>query len=106
MSGPARDLLAAMSLSGPMFPQNLPKAANLVPAHVEMALADLLSRGLITCDSFAALRQMITPPSRRRAPLRPVGRWCSFRSSEGPEKNEDELNEMIAKQLLQRTGVV
>ena len=35
-----------------MFPQNLPKAANLVPAHVEMGLADLLARGLVTCDSF------------------------------------------------------
>ena len=89
-----------------MFPQNLPKAADLVPAHVEMGLADLLSHGLITCDSFAALRQMITPPSRRRGALRPVGRWCCFRSDPPRDKNADELNEMIARQLLRRTGVV
>ena len=62
MSGPAADLLAAMTAGGPMFPQSLPKAAKLVPAHVEMGLADLLARGLVTCDSFAAIRQMIKPP--------------------------------------------
>jgi len=88
-----------------MFPQNLPKAAQLLPAHVEMGLGDLLARGLITCDSFAALRQMIPPPSRRRRALQPVGRWCRFRA-EPLERNRDELNEMVARQLLQRTGVV
>src|SRR6059058_5939045 len=71
-----------------------------------MALADLLARGLITCDSFAALRQMITPPSRRRHALQPVGRWCCFRRSAPPERNRDDLNEMVTRQLLNRTGVV
>jgi ATP-dependent Lhr-like helicase len=63
MGGPAADLLRNLIARGPMFPQKLPKAADLVPAHVEIALADLLARGLITCDSFSALRQMITPPA-------------------------------------------
>ncbi len=106
MCGAAGDLLAALRAAGPMFPQNLPKAANLVPAHVEMGLADLLARGLITCDSFAALRQMITPPSRRRHALVPVGRWCCFRSDPAPQANADDVTEMIARQLLRRTGVV
>jgi ATP-dependent Lhr-like helicase len=79
LSGPASDLLAALSLRGAMFPQELQKAARLVPAHVEMGLADLVSQGLVTCDSFAALRQMITPPSRRRRPVRAVGRWSLLR---------------------------
>ncbi|HKD35838.1 MAG TPA: DEAD/DEAH box helicase, partial [Pirellulales bacterium] len=130
MSGPAADLLGALSAGGPMFPQSLSKAANLVPAHVEMALAELLARGLITCDSFAAVRQMITPPSRRRRALAPVGRWCCFREGRGtvyedarvgssphespaphalkptPQQAAEELTEMIARQLLRRTGVV
>jgi ATP-dependent Lhr-like helicase len=106
MGGPAGDLIKALAAGGPMFPQNLPKAAQLVPAHVEMGLTDLLARGLVTCDSFAALRQMITPPSRRRHALQPVGRWCRFRTEMPPERNKDELNEMIARQLLRRTGVV
>jgi ATP-dependent Lhr-like helicase len=106
LGGPARDLLAAFARSGPMFPQNLPKAAQLVPAHVEMGLAELLAHGLITCDSFGALRQMITPPSKRRGALRPVGRWCGFRSLENRQKHTDESTELFARQLLRRTGVV
>jgi len=105
MGGPAADLLRVLSARGPMFPQNLPRAADLVPAHVEMGLADLLARGVITCDSFAALRQMITPPSRRRHALKAVGRWCCFRCAV-PEKKPDDLNEMVARQLLRRTGIV
>jgi ATP-dependent Lhr-like helicase len=105
LSGPGRDLLAALKQHGPTFPQNLPKIARLVPAHVEMALSDLVAHGLITCDSFGALRQMITPPSRRRRALRPFGRWCTFRS-EGAKSESDQSNETVARQLLKRTGVV
>ena len=106
LCGAAGDLLVPLRAQGAMFPQNLQKAANLVPAHVEMGLADLVSHGLATCDSFAALRQMITPPSRRRSALRPVGRWTCFRSATSPASHSDALTEMAARQLLQRTGVV
>lgn len=106
LCGPASDLLKPLCAQGAMFPQNLQKAASLVPAHMEMGLADLVAHGSITCDSFAALRQMITPPSRRRSPLRPVGRWTCFRSALSPASHSDELNEMAARQLLRRTGVV
>ncbi len=106
MCGAAGDLLAALRAGGPMFPQNLPKAANLVPAHVEMGLADLLARGAVTCDSFAALRQMITPPSRRRHALVPVGRWCCFRTESTPAAKSEDVIDMVARQLLRRTGVV
>jgi ATP-dependent Lhr-like helicase len=105
LSGPASDILAPLRAQGAMFPQNLQKAASLVPAHFEMGLADLVGHGLITCDSFGALRQMITPPSRRRALLRPVGRWNCFRTAAVPAKS-DELTELAARQLLRRTGVV
>jgi ATP-dependent Lhr-like helicase len=81
MSGSAADLLNVLQLRGPQFPQILQRAANLVQTHTEMGLAELVARGHITCDSFAALRQMITPPSKRRFPLRPVGRWSCFRSA-------------------------
>ena len=105
LSGPAADLLKPLAAHGAMFPQNLQKAANLVTAHAEMGLAELLARGLVTCDSFAALRQMLTPPSRRRSPLRPVGRWSGLRTV--PHSGvQEELHEMAARQLLRRTGVV
>jgi ATP-dependent Lhr-like helicase len=106
LCGAAGDLLVPLRAQGAMFPQNLQKAANLVPAHVEMGLADLVAHGLATCDSFAALRQMITPPSRRKHPLKPVGRWTCFRSATSPASQSDTLTEMAARQLLRRTGVV
>jgi ATP-dependent Lhr-like helicase len=104
MCGSASALLLPLRANGAMFPHNLQKAARLVPAHLEMGLADLVSHGFATCDSFGALRQMITPPSRRRAPLQPVGRWSCFRSPE-PARS-DEAHELAARQLLARTGVV
>jgi ATP-dependent Lhr-like helicase len=105
LGGPANDLLRVLRSRGPTFPQNLQKAAELVPAHVEMGLADLLARGLVTCDSFAALRQLITPPSRRRHAVRAVGRWSVLRSEESPART-DAVNDMVARQLLARSGVM
>ena len=103
--GSGRDLLIPLRAWGAMFPQNLQKAASLVPAHLEMGLADLVAHGWVTCDSFGALRQMITPPSRRRSALRPVGRWSCFRTATAATKT-DEMKELAARQLLRRTGVV
>jgi ATP-dependent Lhr-like helicase len=79
LSGPAHDVHAALSSRGPMFPQEIERAARLVPAHLEMGLAELVALGLLTCDSFSGLRQLLTPPSKRRARIRPVGRWSLFR---------------------------
>jgi ATP-dependent Lhr-like helicase len=105
LSGPASDVLKPLRARGAMFPQELQKAAQLVTSHFEMGIADLVAHGWATCDSFAALRQMITPPSRRRSAMRPVGRWSCFRPAAG-EPESDELNELAARQLLRRTGVV
>jgi ATP-dependent Lhr-like helicase len=124
LCGAAADLLKPLSARGAMFPQEIQKAAGLVTAHVEMGLAELVSRGLITCDSFGALRQMITPPSKRRRPLRAVGRWSCLRGAaeSGPSLRSTALTtglpspriqgegeasvERVAKHLLRRTGVV
>jgi ATP-dependent Lhr-like helicase len=46
---------------------------------------------------------MITPPSRRRRAIKPVGRWSRFRSDAALAEVD---KQHIAKQLLQRTGVV
>jgi ATP-dependent Lhr-like helicase len=106
LNGPAADLLEAFNGRGAMFTQDLQKAAGLVPAHVEMGLADLMSHGLVTCDSFAALRQLITPPSRRRGRVHSVGRWSHFRMASAPEAAGAAGDEFAAMQLLQRTGIV
>ena len=102
LSGPAKDLHAALLAKGAMFPQELARAAKLVPAHVEMGLGELIAQGLLTCDSFGALRWLIVPPSRRRGPMSTVGRWSLFRREELPAPEV----EFTARQLLRRTGVV
>jgi ATP-dependent Lhr-like helicase len=81
LSAPAREVLGALSQHEAMFPQALQKVANLLPDYLEMGLAELLAHGLITCDSFSGLRQMITPPSRRRTSVRAMGRWTLFRGA-------------------------
>ncbi len=121
LSGPADDVLQALTTRGAMFTQHLAKAADLPPAYVDLGLAELLAHGLVTCDSFASLRQLITPPSRRRRAPRSVGRWSRFRAvppippvrqdspgrGEGRVDDGDEsVHEHIARQLLRRTGVV
>ncbi|HUN81351.1 MAG TPA: DEAD/DEAH box helicase [Phycisphaerae bacterium] len=103
LRGPGRDLHDALAARGPMFPQELAKWAKLVPAHVEMGLADLVSHGLATCDSFAAIRQLITPPSKRKRAVHSVGRWSLLRTG---EKTATQNKEMLARQLLKRTGIV
>ena len=101
-SGPAADLLAALRGRGAMFPQELQQAAQLIPAHFEMALAELIARGLLTCDSFGALRQLLVAPSRRKRAIRTVGRWSAFRAEPQPRPSA----EFVATRLLRRTGVV
>lgn len=103
LSGPGHDLHDALMARGPMFPQELQKHAELVPAHVEMGLADLVSHGMATCDSFAAIRQLITPPSKRKRAVHSVGRWSLLRTG---EKASAPNKEMLARQLLRRTGIV
>ncbi len=127
LSGPAHDVLDALRSRGAMFPQELQRAAQLVPAHLEMGLAELIAHGLITCDSFSGLRQLLVPPSKRRMRIRTIGRWSPFRAKRGStclpmeeprasaraaaESRSTSLNEtaghdFIARQLLQRTGVI
>jgi ATP-dependent Lhr-like helicase len=102
LSGPGKDLHAALAAHGAMFPQELARAAKLLPAHVEMGLGELIAQGALTCDSFGALRWLVVPPSKRRGPMSTVGRWSLFRKDERPAPPV----EFVARQLLRRTGVV
>jgi ATP-dependent Lhr-like helicase len=128
VSGPARDLLAALDEKGAMFPADLKRAARLLDAHFEAGLQELVARGAVTCDSYGALRQLLVPPSRRRMPVLTIGRWSRFRgaaasasaaadgSTNGAtstaatrlesERRLADSAEFLARQLLKRWGVV
>lgn len=93
----ARTILETLQREGASFLRR----TGLLPSHFERGVAELISAGLVTCDSFAALRQLIVPPSRRRHPVATVGRWTLFRPEAPPPAPE-----FVARQLLRRTGVV
>ena len=102
LGGAAHDLVDTLVARGAMFPQELARAAKLLPGHLEMGLSELISRGLLTCDSYGALRWLMVPPSRRRGPLATVGRWSLIRREIGTPAPP----EFLARVLLRRTGVV
>ncbi len=106
----------ALAQRGALFAQELARMTGLIESHLEMGISDLLGQGLITCDSFGGLRRLLTPPSRRRphrgrgrnaVTTRPSGRWVSWRPTESSADDApDGVAELVARQLLDRTGVV
>jgi ATP-dependent Lhr-like helicase len=100
--GVARDLFRALSARGAMFPQELARECRVLPSQLENGISELISRGVVTCDSYAGLRSLLVPASRRRVRATSAGRWSLLRRD--PE--EAPAVEMVARQLLRRTGVV
>ncbi|TMQ60203.1 MAG: DEAD/DEAH box helicase [Candidatus Eisenbacteria bacterium] len=122
LSSYAEILLDLLRSRGASFTQELQRESGLLPSHVEMGLAQLIGRGVVTCDSFSGLRRLITAPSRRRGVMRraafaPAGRWTSFRGTEATrgegfaresraQPASDAAVEFAARRLLARYGVI
>jgi ATP-dependent Lhr-like helicase len=119
LAWPARATLDALSARGAMFPQDLLRAAKLLPSDAERGLEELVARGVVTADSFASLRQLLRPAHRRREPGPAVGRWSLFRTPHAASGDTDghapladvfagadERAEFVARALLRRYGVV
>ncbi len=99
--GYAAQIVEALAARGAAFPQELAAVTRLLPTQIEVGLAELVSRGAVTCDSFAALRGLVVPPSRRTRRVPTVGRWSLLRQGAMASPLE-----FVARQLLRRTGVV
>jgi ATP-dependent Lhr-like helicase len=106
---------------GASFFDELVTGAHLLRTELEDALAELVARGRVHCDSFAGLRALLVPQSKRpsaysrrgrRAALfgiEDAGRWTLTRrasAASAPAKIEPEAIEHIARTLLRRYGVV
>jgi ATP-dependent Lhr-like helicase len=103
---------------GASFFHELVGVSGLLATQVEQALAELAGAGLVTSDSFAGLRALITP-SNKRKPLSPgrtrhrkaavgiesAGRWSLLRRNEGTVDANRSV-ELYARTLLLRYGVV
>lgn len=102
----ARALYEILEERGAIFPTDLQSQSALLPSHFEEGLAELVGLGLLSCDSFAAMRQLAIAPSKRRFPLFAVGRWSLLPLPPAATRASDAAIETVANALLNRFGVV
>ncbi|MDB5976826.1 MAG: box helicase, partial [Nevskia sp.] len=105
---------------GASFFSDLLHDTGLIRTELELALGELVSNGLVTCDSFAGLRGLVTPAEKRNrlrrrlrgaeANVDEAGRWSLTRrprpNAETPGALAEPHVEHIARVLLRRYGVV
>jgi ATP-dependent helicase Lhr and Lhr-like helicase len=118
MSGAAERVVTALRERGALFFMELVQTSGLLRVQVEDALGELVARGLVTADSFAGLRAVLTPQSRRRgfrgrnrlrgtSGFDAAGRWALLPPRAQPRGTaEPEALEHAAKALLRRYGVI
>ncbi|MFY1665301.1 DNA glycosylase AlkZ-like family protein [Pseudomonas sp. Pseu.R1] len=109
-----------LSTQGAMFFDELTSEAHLLRTELENALQELVGAGLVNADSFAGLRALITPASKRAAHtsrrnrgafiggMDDAGRWALLRRAPAnPSSRPDsDTLEHVAMALLRRYGVV
>ena len=123
VSSRAQRVTDYLAQHGASFFDEIADGAHLLRTELEDALAELVIRGRVHCDSYAGLRALLVPASkrspsssrhRRRVALfgiQDAGRWALIRppvasaSVAGDDKNPEAI-EHIARTLLRRYGVV
>lgn len=116
LSGHAHAVLDHLRQYGASFFSELTESEHLLKAHAEQALGELVGWGLINADTFAGLRSLISPSSKRprNAPrtrrrrslfagVQEAGRWSLLRP---PQANENDALEHYAWAVLTRYGVM
>ncbi|MBF6024675.1 DEAD/DEAH box helicase [Lysobacter niastensis] len=122
LSSRAQRVVDHLEQNGASFFDELVTGAHLLRTELEDALAELVANGRVHGDSYAGLRALLVPASkrpsaqpqrRRRAALfgiEDAGRWALIRRPapvvEAGKKPDPEAIEHIARVLLRRYGVV
>lgn len=114
LSPRARRLLAMLEQRGARFLSDLVRDSGMLQGEVETALGELVTAGIASADSFAGLRALIVPVTRRRRtgarrpaadPVHAAGRWD--RIPEPPRLDSPEKRlEPVARVLMNRFGIV
>jgi ATP-dependent Lhr-like helicase len=118
-SGNAAEVLNALQCRGALFYQELKSLTGLLPTQLEDALRELAALGLVTSDTFAAVRAIDGGggAEKARAAYRryvktkvhraasPVGRWSLFPGAVDPGDRVQQV-ERWCKLLLARYGVL
>jgi len=124
LSSRAQAVADFLGTHGASFFDELIDGTHLLHVELEEALAELVAAGVINSDSFAGLRALLVPPSKRPTPSRrrgrsarglfgiaDAGRWSLARRAPaekppGKSAYAPELVEHVARTLLKRYGVV
>ena len=119
LSPKAQKVHQALRDHGALFFDELVHEAHLLRSELETALQELVGAGLVNADSFAGLRALTTPASKRQARssrrgrgafvggMDDAGRWALVRrSSTAAGPHSAETLEHVAMTLLRRYGVV
>ncbi len=121
LSPKTRKVFDALSQHGALFFDELIHEAHLLRTELEIALQELVGAGLVNADSFAGLRALITPASKRQqrssrrgrgafvGGMDDAGRWALLRRGpvvENRQTASPETLEHVAMTLLRRYGVV
>lgn len=119
----AEELRELLSQQGALFAADLLQQTRMLPDHLQDALGELISRGLVTADGFGGLRVLIaekieaatrsaqSPPKgyvRKRTVTSGTGRWSFWRRPQDSSHDADRSDhiEAWAWQLLRRWGVI
>ena len=126
LSPKTQKVYEALSQHGALFFDELIHEAHLLRTELEIALQELVGAGLVNADSFAGLRALITPASKRQnrssrrgrgafvGGMDDAGRWALLRrgpaapvvDNKRPTPTPSDTLEHIAMTLLRRYGVV
>jgi ATP-dependent Lhr-like helicase len=108
----ARQVLAVLQARGALFLRDLAALTGLLPTQVEAALKELAALGLVSSDSFDAVRATDRQRTRNRPGrkvagrvLSTVGRWSLFPGPLPPVEPPQRL-ESWCRLLLARYGVL
>ncbi len=117
----ATRVAAHLAQHGACFFDEIASGTRLLPVEIEEALTELVAKGRARCDSYAGLRALLVPASkrasadtrrRRRTPLfgiEDAGRWTLVRppaAAETMTATSAEAMEQVVHVLLRRYGVI
>ena len=102
MSSRAQAVAGHLRLHGASFYDEIVEGTRLLRSQVEDALAELVARGVVTSDSYAGLRALLTPSDRRKRlggggrhrrgalpGIEDAGRWSLVRRPASPGGTQD-----------------